>query len=83
MHRHIKDTINLSQENCCSYSDSMVVLNWLDNAERRNKRLVICRVAEIQRLVGKDFWRHVTWADNFADLSSRRINPKQACAEWS
>ena len=81
MHRHIKDCLKLPLQSCYLYSDSTVVLDWLYNAERRHKKFVARRVAEIYRLVGNDPWRHVASSDNGADVCSRGIEPENASAD--
>lgn len=58
------------------WSDSTIVLGWIKKAPKTLKPFVSNRVAEIQTLTLTAEWRHVTSADNPADLLSRGVKPK-------
>ena len=56
------------------YTDSRVVLGYLQNRERRFSKYVTRRVAAIANL--ETDWRFVGTADNVADLASRPTTPR-------
>lgn len=57
------------------WSDSMIVLCWLQKEPSTLKTFVSHRVATIQELTETDQWRHVASEKNPADLISRGVNP--------
>ena len=56
-----------------AWSDSTIVLHWLDGNPRRLKTFVGNRVASILEFVPSGTWKHVPTADNLADSSSRGL----------
>ena len=54
-----------------AWTDSTVVLGWLQGNPRRFKPFVGNRVSEILSFVPTNVWRHVTSNDNPADPASR------------
>ena len=78
MHWQIKRSLHLPLSNCCLYTDSTVVMDWLINTESRLKKWVARRITEINRLCGHDEWLKVPTAQNAADVCSRGIDPKKA-----
>ncbi|XP_061706222.1 uncharacterized protein LOC133517094 [Cydia pomonella] len=61
---------------CTYWSDSSVVLAWINTCPSKLKTYVANRVAAIQELTGSSEWRHVPTALNPADLASRGIDPQ-------
>ena len=59
------------------YSDSLVVLGYLRNKEKRFSRYVTARVETIQRLSNVDQWTYVSSTENPADIASRAHDPSQ------
>ncbi|XP_071054940.1 uncharacterized protein [Onthophagus taurus] len=51
-----------------AWSDSMVVLNWLDSSPHRWKTFVANRTSHIQDILPGNRWRYVQSKDNPADL---------------
>ncbi|XP_046811897.1 uncharacterized protein LOC111689889, partial [Lucilia cuprina] len=72
-------TITLPCHNYTLYlwTDSTIVLGWLEKPPNTWKTYVANRTAQIIRNVGNIPWRHVRSADNPADLGSRGCNPMQ------
>ena len=75
MHRQIKVCIQLPLSICHLYTDSTVVLDWLNNTEKRLQKCVVKRVAEIHRFCAEDQCHHVDTVVNVADICSRAIDP--------
>ncbi|XP_053698608.1 uncharacterized protein LOC128745559 [Sabethes cyaneus] len=59
------------------WTDSSIVLYWINSPPTKWKVYVSNRVAEIQRLSQGSQWRHVSTTDNPADIISRGAEPKQ------
>ena len=78
MQWQIKRSINLPLANCCLYTDSSVVMDWLNNTQKRLKKWVARKITEIHRLCDNDTWHKVPTAQNVADLCSRGIDPRKA-----
>ena len=57
------------------------MLDWFCNSDKRHKKFVVRRVAEIHRMVGNDSWRHVESSENIADVCSRNFSPKKAASD--
>lgn len=57
-----------------AWSDSMVVLSWLQSHSSRWKTFVSNRVSHIQTTIPEARWNHVGSADNPADIPSRGMN---------
>lgn len=57
-----------------AWSDSMVVLAWLQSHSSRWKTFVSNRVSHIQTAIPEARWNHVGSADNPADIPSRGMN---------
>ncbi|XP_033096691.1 uncharacterized protein LOC117100962 [Anneissia japonica] len=53
------------------WSDSMIVLNYIRNEDRRFKTFVANRIAKIRSVSKPEQWRHVGSKDNPADEGSR------------
>ncbi|XP_065355901.1 uncharacterized protein LOC135950281 [Calliphora vicina] len=59
-----------------TWSDSMIVLAWLQKPPSSWTTFVANRVSKIVEKIGKDCWRHVSSSDNPADLLSRGVRPQ-------
>ena len=57
------------------WSDSTIVLHWLQSCARDWSPFVANRIGEIQELTPINQWRHVMSSDNPADLLSRGVKP--------
>lgn len=59
------------------WSDSSIVLHWLQSPPTIWKVFVSNRIAEVQKLTNKDIWRYVPSKENPADRISRGALPSQ------
>ncbi|XP_076233347.1 uncharacterized protein LOC143178507 [Calliopsis andreniformis] len=59
------------------WTDSTIVLNWINKQPCMLKTFVANRVADIQGKTDITFWRHIKSEDNPADLISRGVTPVQ------
>ncbi|CAI6345625.1 unnamed protein product [Macrosiphum euphorbiae] len=59
------------------WSDSTIVLAWINSPSTRWKTFVAHRVGEIQTLTAAAEWGYVKSTDNPADIISRGCSPKQ------
>lgn len=66
--------LEISFEKIICWSDSSIVLNWLQMQSTILQTFVANRVAQIQQLAGSYMWRHVPTSDNPADLLSRGLS---------
>ncbi|XP_071051383.1 uncharacterized protein [Onthophagus taurus] len=64
-------------KNVYYWTDSSIVLSWLNSESHKWKIFVANRVADIQRLTEREIWKHVPTADNPADFVSRGLNPDE------
>nr|XP_022921167.1 uncharacterized protein LOC111429476 [Onthophagus taurus] len=60
-----------------AWSDSQVVLHWLNSVPNNWKTFVANRVAHIQNILPANCWRYVPSAHNPSDCASRGLNPEQ------
>ncbi|XP_011884052.1 PREDICTED: uncharacterized protein LOC105571188 [Vollenhovia emeryi] len=73
----IKDSFTLSSIQIFLWSDSTIALNWISSSSRKWAVFVANRVGEIQRLTNGNSWRHVSSANNPADVLSRGLHPRE------
>ena len=59
------------------WTDSTIVLNWINKPSHTLKTFVANRIAEIQATSKPQEWRHVPTRDNPADLISRGQSPQE------
>ncbi|XP_075167703.1 uncharacterized protein LOC142239825 [Haematobia irritans] len=66
------------------WSDSEIVLHWINSASSSLKTFVANRISKIQDLTINSQWRHVDSKTNPADLISRGLKPEQLpeCNMW-
>lgn len=69
----IKESLKLSFRNIFYYTDSMIVLSWLQIDPARLQIFVSNRVSRIQNAGDICNWRHVSSEENPADLLSRGL----------
>ncbi|XP_026322793.1 uncharacterized protein LOC113232331 [Hyposmocoma kahamanoa] len=69
--------LKIPKQNIFAYTDSMVVLAWIEGQPLKWQTFVANRVTEIQNRLDNDRWNHVISDDNPADLASRGIEPKE------
>ncbi|XP_017475903.1 PREDICTED: uncharacterized protein LOC108366116 [Rhagoletis zephyria] len=66
----VQTHLNMTNQKLYLWSDSEIVLAWLEKPPHSWKTYVFNRTAEILDLVGPATWRHVASADNPADLGT-------------
>ena len=71
--RLIVHEIDLPIEKVVYWSDSMIVVQYLQNGKRRFKVFVANRVHEIVELTDVEQWRHIKGTMNPADVLSRGV----------
>ena len=74
---HVRQVLDIPLSKVYAWTDSTIVLNWLDGSPRRFKTYVGNRISTIVDLVPPDKWRHVRSADNPADCASRGLYPSE------
>ena len=82
----VGEALSIPQENIHAWSDSSIVLSWLDGSPRDYRAFVSNRVSAILKATPPQSWRHVPTADNPADCASRGMLPKELLSHelwWS
>lgn len=74
--KSISDTLGNKYEYHC-WSDSMVVLSWLQEESSNYNVFVANRVSRIQKLTSNMSWHHVPTSLNPADILSRGATPNE------
>ena len=74
---NIRKVFNLPTTQLYTWTDSTIVLSWLNGDPKRFKTYVCNRVSNIVELIGPDRWRHVCGAENPADCASRGLFPSE------
>ena len=74
---HCKNVLNIPMQSIFAWTDSTIVLSWLQGNPRRFKVYVGNRVAQIMDLTSPDCWNHVISSENPADCASRGIFPSE------
>ncbi|XP_046143787.1 uncharacterized protein LOC114881955 [Osmia bicornis bicornis] len=72
-----KKALHVEIHNTTLWTDSTIVLNWLQTSPHLLKTFVANRVSEIQTKTNNKDWRHVPTSDNPADLISRGQTPEE------
>ena len=73
----VGEALAIPKEQTYAWSDSSIVLSWLDGNPRDFKTYVSNRVTSILKVTSPQLWRHVPTADNPADCASRGMMPKE------
>ncbi|XP_018359711.1 PREDICTED: uncharacterized protein LOC108758964 [Trachymyrmex cornetzi] len=76
LYREIDNVLNITRDKVIFWSDSTVVLHWLNTSPHLLNTFVANRVAEVQGLTDPGAWRHVASVDNPADAISRGQLPR-------
>lgn len=66
---------NLDQEEPVFFTDSTIVLAWINTSAHKLKVFVANRVSKINELTAPLSWRHVISEENPADIGSRGAHP--------
>ncbi|XP_066912130.1 uncharacterized protein [Clytia hemisphaerica] len=68
----VKKSLQNLHQSSTKFTDSQIVLHWLNNDEKPLKTWVRNRVNEINRFTSKDQWFYVSTSDMIADLGTRK-----------
>nr|CAI5838923.1 unnamed protein product [Callosobruchus analis] len=71
----IKESMNIDFDNIFYWTDSQIVLCWLNTSPHTLKTFVANRSSQIQELSDSASWRYINTSDNPADLLSRGLSP--------
>ena len=74
---HVRRVLDIPLSCVHAWTDSTIVLNWLDGSPKRFKTYVGNRISTIVNVIPPDRWRHVCSADNPADCASRGLYPSE------
>ena len=74
---HCKTVLDVPMEQVFAWTDSTIVLNWIQGNPCRFKVYVGNRVAQIMDLIPPNRWSHVVSSDNPADCASRGLYPSE------
>ena len=74
---HVRQVLDIPLSRVYAWSDSTIVLNWLDGSPKRFKTYVGNRISTIIDLIPPGKWRHVNGMDNPADCASRGLYPSE------
>ena len=74
---HVREALHIPIQDVHAWTDSTIVLSWLEGNPRRFKTYVGNRVSCIVELVAPSQWNHVNGAENPADCASRGLFPSE------
>ncbi|XP_078051509.1 uncharacterized protein LOC144477649 [Augochlora pura] len=77
LYQTVRGALQLPIEHATFWTDSTIVLHWLQTSPHLLKTFVANRVTEIQSKTNVEDWRHVPTTDNPADLISRGQTPEE------
>ena len=72
----VKGILDIPDEQVFAWSDSSIVLSWLDGHPRDYKVFVTNRISSILQATSPQTWRHVPTTENPADCASRGLMPQ-------
>ena len=67
----VASAIGINKESLFAWTDSTIILSWLNASSKHLKAFVLNQVNNILDLVPATRWRHVPTASNPADIASR------------
>ena len=74
---HVQQVFEIPLTGLHAWTDSTIVLNWLDGNPRRFKTYVGNRISMIMELIPPEKWNHVSGLENPADCASRGLFPSE------
>ncbi|XP_053377557.1 uncharacterized protein LOC123564742 [Mercenaria mercenaria] len=77
LYRLVKQELDLNIDKRYFWTDSMIVLGYIQNEKRRFKTFVANRLAIIHDVTTPQDWRYVPTKENPADLASRGVHPHE------
>lgn len=75
--KKVMRALNIEFERVFLWTDSKIVLAWIQGNPKRWKTFVSSRVLKIERKVKKNDWYHISGPENPADCGSRGILPSE------
>ena len=72
---YVCQVLEIPLSHTCGWTDSTIVLNWLDGSPRHFKTFVGNRVSTIMELIPPDKWNNISGLDNPADCSRGLFPP--------
>ena len=72
----VKAALNILDQNIYCWTDSSIVLSWLDSQPKNYKPYVSNRISSILQVTSSARWKHVPTSQNPADCASRGMMPK-------
>ncbi|GBN36873.1 hypothetical protein AVEN_270258-1 [Araneus ventricosus] len=73
----VRNSLKIQIDSTYAWTDSMIVLSWLQSESSRWKTFVANRVSEIQSILPSEVWNHIRGKENPADCASRGILPSE------
>ena len=73
----VRKALSVLLDQVYAWSDSTIVLSWLDGSSRRFKTFVGNRLSSILHELPPATWHHVPTAYNPADCASRGLSPRE------
>lgn len=70
-------SLDISFDSVTLWTDSKIVLGWIQSNPKRYKSFIASRIYKINRASDKNNWYHVTSENNAADCASRGILPSE------
>ena len=77
MMESVKETLEVPTEQVHAWTDSTIVLPWLDGSPQRYRIYVANRIVSVTNIIPPTAWKHVPTLDNPADCASRGVTPKE------
>nr|CAI5835101.1 unnamed protein product [Callosobruchus analis] len=77
LYEKVINSITLKIDSEYFWTDSTIVLSWINTEPKNLKTFVSNRIAEIQSITKPHNWHHVNSSNNPADLISRGLYPNQ------
>ena len=74
---HVREALHIPIQDTYAWTDSTIVLSWLEGSPRRFKTYVGNRISCIVELVAPSQWSHVNGSQNPADCASRGLFPSE------
>ncbi|CAK9799871.1 hypothetical protein ANTQUA_LOCUS2267 [Anthophora quadrimaculata] len=77
LHKITSQALRIPTEKTHLWTDSMIVLHWINSQPHTLKQFVGNRISEIQQHSNAGLWRHVPSKDNPGDVLSRGASPSE------
>ena len=80
--KYIKDHMDLTMSKVTYWTDSEIVLKYIENDTKKFHVFVANRISTIRSLTDIKHWKHVASEQNPADLLTRGATPEQLMNMW-